>query len=512
MSYNKVVCILAAGTGSRVQPLSNDINKVLFPLDNKAVIDHIISKFSEDYEIIIAIGYKGEMVREYCNVTYPNRNIKFVEIDKFEGEGTGPSYSINQCKAYLQRPFIWVVGDIFIPGNIPALDRDWLGVSLTNIPELYSTVKIKNNKIISFKNKDKKGYPYAFVGLANVYDYQTFWKELDVNSGEIVSAYYNIRKYKNMLPIEIDWHDTGCIDSYIRAKKFFDQSKKYDLPKINGEFLYKSKNKIIKLSKNKQSIHQRIQRSKLLKPFVPKLTFKGSHLFAYQWVNGQTLYEVSDLSIWKNFLVFAKKNLWKPENKKKANFKKFYYDKTFERLTLFLKNRDSNFNDQHTVNGINTPPIHVLLDQFKWETLYDGLSTKLFHGDMQFDNIIYTTDQQFSFIDWRQDFAGSDIGDVYYDLAKLYGGILLSYKFIKNKDTFSCVVNQNTVEYRHSTDQNLCKFQPIFEQWVQKNEFDLHKIKSLAALIWLNMAPLHEREVGDLLFFKSKQLLEKLTH
>ena len=64
--------------------------------------------------------------------------------------------------------------------------------------------------------------------------------------------------------------------------------------------------------------------------------------------------------------------------------------------------------------------------------LYEGIPSFI-HGDLQFDNIIYNKKlNKFILIDWRQDFAGQiEFGDLYYDIAKLYGGILLNYDYIK---------------------------------------------------------------------------------
>ena len=45
---------------------------------------------------------------------------------------------------------------------------------------------------------------------------------------------------------------------------------------------------------------------------------------------------------------------------------------------------------------------------------------------------IYNQRKSFSLIDWRSDFAGKlKYGDKYYDLAKLYGGLLMDYSKIK---------------------------------------------------------------------------------
>ena len=40
--------------------------------------------------------------------------------------------------------------------------------------------------------------------------------------------------------------------------------------------------------------------------------------------------------------------------------------------------------------------------------------------------------------------------------------------------------------------------------------YDLDKIKLITSIIFLNMAPLQETEFGNLLFFKSKQMLHEI--
>ena len=57
--------------------------------------------------------------------------------------------------------------------------------------------------------------------MASVYDYKTFWNELDIDSGEIVSAYYDLNKYSDMKTKTFDWYDVGTVDNYIKAKNLF---------------------------------------------------------------------------------------------------------------------------------------------------------------------------------------------------------------------------------------------------------------------------------------------------
>ena len=505
------LCILAAGIGSRLENLSTHINKGLLPLDNKAVITHIIDKTPKEYEIVIALGYKGNMVREYCEAAHPDINFTFVDVDKYEGDGTGPAYSINQCKKHLQRPFIWVTADTIISDELPKLDGNWLGVYPTDIPELYATVDVNDDDVVNFKNKDKQGYKNAFIGLAGVYDYETFWNELDIDSGEIVSAYYSLEAYSDMKAKSFDWYDVGTIDNYIKAKNLFKNSIVYSIPKTNGEFLYKVNDRFIKLSSDENFIEQRIKRADNLGGLTPKLNYKGKNLYSYDWVNGEVFYDYNNLKTWERFLDFANKNLWKEINVDydfSAICKKFYYDKTMSRVKLFLENRDYDFTGDHIVNGTQTHSINELLEVFDWDRVFDGIPTNSFHGDLQFDNVVYGEDNKFYLIDWRQDFNGESVGDMYYDLAKMYGGVLMSYKLMKDANNFKCFIDGKNVNFKYKSDGVLDEFGSIYEKWILDMGYDLKKIKKITSLIFLNMAPLHEKEFGYMLFFKSKEMLQ----
>ena len=56
-------------------------------------------------------------------------------------------------------------------------------------------------------------------------------------------------------------------------------------------------------------------------------------------------------------------------------------------------------------------------------------------GDFHFENILWDAkEKKFTLLDWRQDFGGSlEIGDVYYDLAKLLHGLIVPHdSIVKN--------------------------------------------------------------------------------
>ena len=68
---NPAVLILAAGLGTRLNNLNDKLNKSLFPINNRAVLSHIIDKFPRDFDFVIAIGYRGDLIREYCKQSHP---------------------------------------------------------------------------------------------------------------------------------------------------------------------------------------------------------------------------------------------------------------------------------------------------------------------------------------------------------------------------------------------------------------------------------------------------------
>ena len=76
---------------------------------------------------------------------------------------------------------------------------------------------------------------------------------------------------------------------------------------------------------------------------------------------------------------------------------------------------------------------------------------------------------------------------------------------MKDSSNFSCYVDEEMVAYDYKFESKLDEFKVVYEKWIVDNGYDLDKVKIITSLIFLNMAPLHEKEFGDLLFFKSKQ-------
>lgn len=505
------VLILAAGKGTRLEDLTKHVNKALLPINNKAIISHIIEKIPKEYDLVIATGYKRESLEEYINLAHSDRKINFVNC----ADTSGPGESALKCKSLLQRPFYIITADCIIDSELPHLDGNWLGVAPTSYPEKYSTLELKNDKIIRFVNKSEKGYSNAFIGLAGIWNFELFWIELEKNisNGEIVSAFENPLKYPNFRVKKPKWLDTGNLDDLEKTRSYFND-KSMSLYKDNGEITYNINGMFIKFHPHRYVIKNKAARAEILKNLIPKgFGFMGNFTY-YYWEKGKTLYEFDSSYLYEKFLHFFSKQI-KPDGKiGEYRAGDFYVAKTTKRLEMFINKFGPYYlGTEFIINGKKYSSLENKLERIKEDVkkYSNNPSYPLFHGDLQFDNILHDEEtNKFTYIDWRDSFGGSEDtqnGDVYYDLAKLYGGCIIPYN--KMKDDSLSILSEGTsiVDYSIPTNEKLLKFKSIYEKWMEDEGFDLDKVKQITALIFLNMSPLHSEKFGKILWFKAIEML-----
>lgn len=507
------VLILAAGTGSRLKDLTKSVNKAMLPINNRAIISHILEKFPNEYDVVVALGYKGDSLREYCELAHPERKFTFVNVDKIEGPGSGPGYSATCCKNYLQRPFYFVVADCVVDSKIPHLDGNWIGVYPTSYPEKYSTAKLdSHNNVIDFMNKDAAGYDNAFIGLASIWDYDVFWKALESSdNGEIVSAFKDVSKYKNFKAKHLKWFDTGNLDDLNKAKQSFKDSP-LSLRKETDEITFKER-RFMKYNPDMSVVTNISKRAAALQTLIPTNFLNTKHFISYEWEPGQTVYSYDSTEIYNNFLNFFDNTIKSSiisHDDSGALFDKFYVEKTNARMKKFLERFDEKyFTQEYFINGKHHVSMKALLDKIDYKTFYKNPLYNLFHGDLQFDNILFDQGRnKFTYIDWRESFGGNtECGDLYYDLAKLYGGCIIPYNLTKKDSFVKCKEGVSFVEYEYETPKNLQTFKKTYEKWIVDKGFDLEKVKLITAIIFLNMSPLHSDNFSKMLWFKSIEIL-----
>lgn len=107
-------CILAAGVGSRLQPLTDTKPKPLIPLLNKPMLDYMIEALVSNgiKEILLIVGYQKEQIQDYYQEG-ARFQVKITYQEQKEFLGTG--HATNIAKEFANnQPFILIYGDLFI--------------------------------------------------------------------------------------------------------------------------------------------------------------------------------------------------------------------------------------------------------------------------------------------------------------------------------------------------------------------------------------------------------------
>ena len=519
MSYR--VLIPTAGTGSRLGHLTQYVNKSLLSIANRPTISHIIEQFPIDVEFVVALGHKGHLVKEFLSLAYPERKFYFAEVYPYEGSGSGLGLSVLSCKKYLQQPFVFISCDTLVKEEIPTLDQNWMGYSDRESIEQYRTIEIKSGKVTAIHEKGigKSNTCKPYIGLAGIRDYEAFWTSMDNDSEELipVGEAYGLRNLINHGVIAhcFTWFDTGNKDALELTRETYRELDEPNILEKPNEAIWFVNNKVIKFSDDKKFILNRVKRANEIQEFVPKVTGVTPNMYSYVKVGGDILSKIITLPLFEQLLQHSK-YFWRPQDlntSEKRNFReecmRFYKDKTETRVQQFYRTFGKS-DGVEKINGLKVPKLKELLDDVEWEWLADGLHGR-FHGDFHFENILYTSsNQRFTFLDWRQEFGGSlTIGDIYYDLAKLLHGLIICHELIADEHYW---IDWQSEEIRFDfyRKQILVDCENYYIEWIIKNGYDLKKVKTLTALVYLNIAALHHYPYSLLLFALGKDLLNKI--
>ncbi|VVB76005.1 UTP--glucose-1-phosphate uridylyltransferase AglF [Candidatus Tiddalikarchaeum anstoanum] len=202
--------IPAAGSGTRMYPFTKANPKELFPVQRKAVIDHVVETLHNyagvDKIFVIVGSHKGAIIDHLGDGTMFNSGkLKIGYL--FQEERKGLAHAILQGKGWIDEDFIVHVGDAFINPE----------------DEMKKAVLVH-----------KKEKPFATI-LAREVDNPTLYGILRVNDkGELVDT---IEKptLEQAKPFKVNGKYLVNLGIYIFNKKVFDYIEKTP-PGLKGEY------------------------------------------------------------------------------------------------------------------------------------------------------------------------------------------------------------------------------------------------------------------------------------
>ncbi len=517
MAYT--VFIPTAGTGSRLGGITKYLNKSLVSIGNKPTITRIFEMFPEDTRYVIALGYKGELVREYLSLAHPEKDITLVDIYPYEGSGSGLGFTMLSCAKYLQEPFVFCSCDTLVAERIPAPDHNWMGYDNRDNVSQYRTLSFTSEgKIwqINEKGKNPESHPEPYIGLAGIHDYKAFWNAMTDHQAQSVAEgeAFGLRQLlpHGVAAHKFTWFDTGITVELEATQKRFHQSGDPNILPKADETIWLLKDRVVKFSDNVSFIENRVKRAGLLGGYVPRIMGHTRHMYCYTYVDGDVMSRCVTLPLFSKLLDYSK-HFWTrtdlTEEQKKEfhnSCMKFYRDKTYERVQVFYRNFDREDN-AFVINGREYPALQAMLDRVDWEYVADGMAGQ-FHGDFHFENILYDKGKdEFCFLDWRQCFDKSiSVGDIYYDLGKMLHGLIMCHELVA-RNLFEVSWQGSEIKYDFNRKHILVQCEEFYYRWLGKNGYDEKKTRLMAALIFLNICGLHEYPYSLVLYALGKEML-----
>ena len=332
MIENKLkVLITTSGIGTRLGNLTKYINKALVRMGDNAIITHIIDTYPTA-DFVVTLGHLGDQVKQFLEISYPERNIKFVYVNPYQGEGSGLIKSISFAKEELQCPFIFHACDTILNETPPPLNNNWMACVKSEQSDTFRTIRVNGDNVLKINEKGEINYDYAYIGVSGIYDYKLFWKILDdilINQPSDSSDCHILSHMLYDTTINFwevsNWFDTGSVHNLNQAKDKYPQ--RYDVLDKTDESIYFFNNNVIKFFNDSQICINRVKRAKILNGLIPKIIEYSDNFYKYELSKGELLSNSLTETKLINLINWAELNLWLSVDINKDDFMNYTPDK-----------------------------------------------------------------------------------------------------------------------------------------------------------------------------------------
>ena len=148
--------VLAAGEGRRMRPLTANRPKVMLPLANRPILEHLIiaARDAGVSGFILVVGYREREVRT-CFGNGERLGVRIRYVPQRHQLGTGDA--LRACEGLVSGPFLLLNGDMVVrSGDIRALaghKPPVIAVSRSPHAQDFGTVKMEGDRIVDLTEK-----------------------------------------------------------------------------------------------------------------------------------------------------------------------------------------------------------------------------------------------------------------------------------------------------------------------------------------------------------------------
>lgn len=152
--------ILAAGKGTRMGPLTWNRPKVMIPVANKPILEHVILTMKEAgiVDFLVVVGYRKEKIRDYFrDGADTGVNIEYVEQETQKGTAD----AIGVVRDYVKERFLVTNGDVLagardIKNILNSEGEAVLAAKKVANPQEYGILYVNGNRVEKLVEKPEK--------------------------------------------------------------------------------------------------------------------------------------------------------------------------------------------------------------------------------------------------------------------------------------------------------------------------------------------------------------------
>ncbi|MEO8513642.1 MAG: sugar phosphate nucleotidyltransferase [Ignavibacteria bacterium] len=231
--------IPVAGIGTRLQPLTNNVPKVLINVAGKPMLFHLIDEIVKNGKIdtvILIIGYLGNMIVDAVSKEYKNSPVKFEFARQKEMLGLGHAV-YHAIEHVNDEPVIIILGDTIFEFDLMSfISGEYSAIGYKDVEDVsrFGIVESKNGFITRMIEKPAPGVTESKSAIAGIYFIKNgshlfraieHLMDNDIrtkNEYQLTDALMKmVEEGEKMIPFEIEnWFDCGKPETLLSTNTY----------------------------------------------------------------------------------------------------------------------------------------------------------------------------------------------------------------------------------------------------------------------------------------------------
>lgn len=231
--------IPVAGIGTRLQPITNSLPKVLVNVAGKPMLFHLIDEIVRNGKIdtvVLVIGYLGDMIKDAVSGSYGNSPVKFEYVEQKEMLGLG--HAVYHGAEFIgEEPVIIILGDTIFEFNLDSfISNEYSAIGYKDVEDVsrFGIVESKNGFITRLIEKPAPGVTESKSAIAGLYFIKNgarLFRAIEhlmdnnirtKNEYQLTDALMKmVEEGEKMIPFEIqNWFDCGKPETLLNTNTY----------------------------------------------------------------------------------------------------------------------------------------------------------------------------------------------------------------------------------------------------------------------------------------------------